>query len=144
MTRLHLVRHGRATAGWDVDPDPGIDELGRLQAAAAAERLAPLGPLPILSSPLRRCRETAEPLAQAWGRAVAIEPRVTEIPSPEGVPMDERVAWLRAAMQGTWAELGARYTDFRAEVIAPAVAADNGALCDTRGNHGGNRHQIDG
>lgn len=128
MTRLHLVRHGRATAGWDVDPDPGIDELGRSQAAAAAERLAPLGPMPILSSPLRRCRETAQPLADAWGRSVAIEPRVTEIPSPDGVPMDERVVWLRAAMQGTWAELGARYTDFRDEVIAALRSTDVDAV----------------
>ncbi|MEY4230069.1 MAG: hypothetical protein RLZZ362_918, partial [Actinomycetota bacterium] len=45
MTRLYLVRHGRATAGWDVDPDPGIDELGRSQAAAVADRLAALGPM---------------------------------------------------------------------------------------------------
>jgi len=118
MTRLYLVRHGRATAGWDVDPDPGIDELGRSQAVAVADRLAGLGPMPVISSPLRRCRETSEPLAAAWQRPVSIEPRVTEIPSPEGIPMDERVAWLRAAMQGTWADLGLRYTAFRDEITA--------------------------
>ena len=29
MARVHLVRHGRAAAGWDVDPDPGLDAVGR-------------------------------------------------------------------------------------------------------------------
>ena len=28
MARLYLVRHGRATGGWDVDPDPGLDDVG--------------------------------------------------------------------------------------------------------------------
>ena len=36
MTRLYLVRHGRAAAGWDTDPDPGLDEIGRGQAQAVA------------------------------------------------------------------------------------------------------------
>ncbi len=27
MPRLYLVRHGRATGGWDDDVDPGIDTL---------------------------------------------------------------------------------------------------------------------
>ncbi|MEX0846767.1 MAG: histidine phosphatase family protein [Ilumatobacteraceae bacterium] len=124
MTRLYLVRHGRATGGWDVDPDPGLDELGRAQAAAVAERLAPLGPMPVQSSPLRRCRETSAPLAEAWGRPVSIEPRVAEIPSPEGIAMDRRVDWLRAAMDGTWADLGVRYTTFRDAVAAAVRSPD--------------------
>ena len=117
MTRLHLVRHGRAAAGWDTDPDPGLDDLGRSQAAEAAATLAALAPCALVSSPLRRCQETAAPLAERWASAVTIEPRVAEIPSPEGVPMGERVDWLRAAMQGTWADLGSRYTTFRDGIV---------------------------
>jgi len=118
VTLLHLVRHGRASAGWDVDPDPGLDELGVAQAEATAAVLAGLGPRPIVSSPLRRCRETAARLAALWNEApVLIEPAATEIPSPEGIPMGERVPWLRAAMAGTWAELGPRYVSFRDGVI---------------------------
>ncbi len=117
MIRVHLVRHGRATAGWDVDPDPGLDELGLRQAAAAATTLSAGSPAALVSSPLRRCRETAAPLAELWGAPVAIEPRVAEIPSPEGIPMGERVDWLRAAMRGTWAELGPRYTTFRDDIV---------------------------
>jgi len=64
VTRLYVVRHGRATAGWNIDPDPALDDVGRQQAVVAAERLAPEGPLAIVSSPMRRCRQTAEPLAR--------------------------------------------------------------------------------
>jgi broad specificity phosphatase PhoE len=121
VTRIHLVRHGRAAAGWDDDPDPGLDDLGRAQARAMTERLAPLGPLALVTSPLRRTRETAAPLAAAWGCTPLLVPAVAEIPSPDGVAMGERVAWLRAAMAGTWSGLGPRYTAFRDGVVA-AVA----------------------
>lgn len=118
VVRLYLVRHGRAAAGWDDDPDPPLDDVGRRQADELASQLAPLGPLPMLVSPLRRCRETAVPLASAWGIDPVVEPAVAEIPSPPGVPMGERVAWLRQAMAGTWAELDPRYRSFRDGVVA--------------------------
>lgn len=122
MTRVHLVRHGRAAAGWDTDPDPGLDELGREQALAVARRLAPLGPLAVVTSPLLRCQQTAFPLAAAWAADVRVERDVAEIPSPEGVPMAERVDWLRRSMSGTWADLGPTYTAFRDGVVAAIVA----------------------
>ena len=65
MTRIYMVRHGRAAAGWNVDPDPGLDELGRQQSLTVASRLSRLGPLAVLSSPLLRCQQTAFPLATA-------------------------------------------------------------------------------
>jgi len=113
MTRLYLVRHGRAAAGWNSDPDPGLDDVGRQQAAVMAAKLQPLGPMPVVSSPLLRCQQTAAALAGQWNVLPRIEPLVAEIPSPEGVPMAERVEWLRVAMAGTWAQLGPRYTAFR-------------------------------
>jgi broad specificity phosphatase PhoE len=118
MTRAYLVRHGRAAAGWSVDPDPPLDDLGVQQAVAVADRLAPLGPLPILTSPLLRCRQTSRPLAEQWRIEPRVEDLVAEIPSPDGVEMADRVDWLRTAMAGTWAELGSRYTDFRDGVVA--------------------------
>ena len=123
MTIVRLVRHGRATAGWNVDPDPGLDELGARQAVSVGERLAGLAPCAIVSSPLRRCRETAAPLATTWNVAVGVEPRVAEIPSPDGVAMADRVEWLRDAMRGTWSALGPRYTAYRDHVVAAVVAA---------------------
>ena len=121
---MHLVRHGRASAGWNTDPDPGVDDLGRSQAQAVAERLHPLGPLPILSSPLRRCQETAVPLAQAWGVVPVVDAAVAEIPSPDGVPIADRVEWLRTAMSGSWADLGPRYVEFRNGVAARLARLD--------------------
>lgn len=100
-----MVRHGKAAAGFSGHPDPGLDDLGRAQAQAAAEVLAPLGPLAVYSSPLARARETAEPLAKLWNARVHIEPRVAEIPSPTD-DLEERAAWLREAMQGNWSDLG--------------------------------------
>jgi broad specificity phosphatase PhoE len=122
VPRLYLVRHGRAAAGWDTDPDPPIDDVGRAQAEAMAERLAPLGPLALVTSPLLRCRMTAEPLAARWSVSPVVVPEVAEIPSPEGVPMGMRVPWLREAMGGTWAALGPRYTTFRDQVVATLAA----------------------
>jgi broad specificity phosphatase PhoE len=125
MVLVHLVRHGRAVTGWDRDPDPGLDELGAAQAQAVADRLAPLGavrPPAIVTSPLRRCQETAEPLARRWGVTPVVEAAVGEIPSPEGVPMEDRVEWLREVMGGTWSELGDRYTTFRDSVVAFVAA----------------------
>jgi broad specificity phosphatase PhoE len=126
VTRLYLVRHGRAAAGWDVDVDPGLDALGAHQARAVCEGLAPLGPLRIVTSPLRRCRETAQVLAARWDVMPMVEAGVGEIPSPEGIPMSGRVAWLRAAMQGSWTELGDRYVTYRDSVVSTlrALAAD--------------------
>lgn len=122
MTRVHLVRHGRAAAGWDTDRDPALDALGTHQAQTVVERLAALGPLALVSSPLRRCRETAAPLALRWSAEVVIDHRVAEIPSPDGVAMADRVEWLRQAMAGTWSALGERYVEYRDNVVA-AIAA---------------------
>lgn len=145
MPRIYLVRHGRAAAGWDSDPDPGLDELGRHQAERMADQLAPLGPLQLLSSPLRRCQETAAVLGARWNLTATIEPLVAEIPSPEGVPMGARTEWLRAAMAGTWSALGPRYTAFRdgvaeclaglseSAVIASHFVAINAAIAAASG-----------
>ncbi|CAB4873228.1 unannotated protein [freshwater metagenome] len=118
MPRLYLVRHGRAAAGWNVDPDPGLDDLGRQQAERMADALQPLGPLALVSSPLLRCQQTAAVLGLRWGVDATIASDVAEIPSPIGVAVADRVEWLREAMRGTWAELGPRYTEFRDGVAA--------------------------
>lgn len=120
MTRIYMVRHGRAAAGWNVDPDPGLDELGRSQSLAVASRLSKLGPLPVVSSPLLRCQQTAFPLATAWSTGVVIEKNVGEIPSPQGYALENRVEWLREVMAGTWADVAQKsgdiYRQYRSEV----------------------------
>ncbi|MEZ5559448.1 MAG: histidine phosphatase family protein [Pseudomonadales bacterium] len=112
MPKIYLVRHGKAAAGFDGHHDPGLDALGRAQAEATARELEPIGPLAILSSPLARARETAEPLAERWQVDIAIEPRVAEIPSPTE-DLQERARWLRQAMAGRWSDLGAELMAWR-------------------------------
>ena len=113
-----MVRHGRAAAGWDADVDPGLDEVGREQASATATRLAQLPHMALVSSPMKRCRETASFLSALRGHVpITFEPLVTEIPSPDGHALGERIEWLRAAMAGTWGELGGVYADFRDDVV---------------------------
>ncbi|MGB0314407.1 MAG: histidine phosphatase family protein [Parvibaculales bacterium] len=103
MTRIYMIRHGKAAAGWDGDADPGLNELGRAQAEAVAKKVQALvaTPVPIYSSPLKRCQETAAPLAAAWGVTPQIEAGVGEIPPPLE-DLTERTDWLRRVMAGTW------------------------------------------
>ena len=127
---LLLVRHGEAVAGWGDDPDPGLSDAGRAQAEAVAERLAPLGPLPIVASPLRRTRETAAPLAARWGVEPRIDPAVGEIRSTTD-DLGERAAWLRSAMAGTWTELGGDYPAWRRSVVDALLALDRDTVVFT-------------
>jgi broad specificity phosphatase PhoE len=115
MARLHLVRHAQADAGWGDDSDPGLSRVGRTQAEAMAEALGPRGPLPMLTSPLRRARQTAEALERRWKTLAIVEPGVGEVPSPSD-DLAERQAWLRTALASSWSELGPRYTSWRTMV----------------------------
>ena len=127
-TVIRLVRHGRAAAGWDVDVDPDLDDLGRQQAAVVAPGLAAIPGLSIVSSPLRRCRSTAQACAEIADIEVQVEPLVAEIPSPDGVAMGDRVVWLREAMQGTWAQLGSRYVAYRDGVVDTVRSYPDGTV----------------
>ncbi|MEC8059229.1 MAG: histidine phosphatase family protein [Pseudomonadota bacterium] len=124
MAHIHLVRHGKAAAGFGSHKDPGLDDLGRQQAEAVAAMLdARHGTQrPILfSSPLARAVETAEPLAARWQCEVAIEDRVAEIPSPTD-DLAERAQWLQRAMQGSWSELAQASQNWRQALVDALLA----------------------
>jgi broad specificity phosphatase PhoE len=105
MPTLYLVRHAKPAAGWGEDLDPGLDSTGHAQAQATSNLLANrTSALAILTSPMKRCRETALPLAQAWNSAASVFPAVAEIPAPP-LGLAERRDWLVKAMAGTWREL---------------------------------------
>lgn len=73
---LLLIRHGlndwvgQRLAGWT--PGVHLNDEGRAQAAALAERLAVVPLAAIYSSPLERTLETAQPLAKARGLTVQV------------------------------------------------------------------------
>lgn len=107
MPRLLLVRHAKPAASWGEDPDPGLDSLGATQAVDAAKRIAALRrDLPIRSSPLRRCRETAAALEARCDRSAEIFDSAGEIPAPP-LELAARHRWLIGAMRGSWQELQA-------------------------------------
>ncbi len=77
MTTAVLVRHGRTAAnlaGVLAGRAPGVllDDVGRQQAAAAAAQLAAVPLRAVVTSPLERCRQTAEQIAAVAQHAVAI------------------------------------------------------------------------
>jgi broad specificity phosphatase PhoE len=121
VVRLYLVRHGKAAASFAEAHDPGLDPAGVAQAEAMAERLAPLGPLPIITSPLKRTRETAAPLEQRWRFTARIEPAVSEIPAPMADPA-ARGAWIRDVMTSRWAEQPAELRAWRRGVVDALLA----------------------
>lgn len=125
---VRLVRHGRAAAGWNVDPDPDLDDVGRAQAASVAAELAPMGIASIVSSPLLRCRATAAAFADVSGLSVDLRTEVAEIPSPPGVAMNDRGEWLRGALQGTWQQLGGEYVAYRDAVVGFVADATPGTV----------------
>lgn len=131
MARVLMVRHGRAAAGWNVDPDPGLDELGRSQALAVATELVPRGRMDVVTSPLLRCQQTAFPTATAWGVEARIDPRLGEIPSPDGYTLENRVEWLREAMAGTWGQVAARSGEHYGEYRDTVALAVSGLRTDT-------------
>jgi len=116
VAKIYVVRHGKAAAGFGSHADPGLDELGRKQAQAAADMLAPLGPMAIASSPLARAQETAIPLAQHWQADVRLEPRMAEIPSPT-TDLTERAQWLSGVMAGSWADQSDALHQWRGSLV---------------------------
>ena len=115
--KLYLVRHGRPDANFGAAHDPGLDATGRAQAEAIAHELAPLGPLPVVSSPLRRTRETAHPLESRWHVQARVDERVGEIPSPT-LDLQARGRWVREILRQRWLELPETYQTWRNTVVA--------------------------
>jgi probable phosphomutase (TIGR03848 family) len=110
-----LVRHGLTATTGEVltGRTPGIplDDRGRAQAAALASRLAPVPLDAIITSPLDRCRETAEAIAAARDGGPA---KVTE---------DDRVA---ECMYGDWT--GRPLKELAKDPLWPVVQAHASAV----------------
>jgi probable phosphomutase (TIGR03848 family) len=83
MTTVVLLRHGRTTAnaggvlaGWT--PGVQLDDAGRAQVQAVGERLAKVPLAAIVSSPLERCRQTADAIAAGRELSVQTDDRLGE------------------------------------------------------------------
>jgi broad specificity phosphatase PhoE len=139
MSRVYMIRHGKPAATWGAqlaEIDPGLDVDGRNQAKKAADALMALAPehrpTAVVSSPLRRCKETARPFAEMLGIELVVEPAVAEVPTPHGMADSERGAWLRRAFATDWSKIEGEI-DYRLwrDRVAEAVARNAGAAVFT-------------
>jgi glucosyl-3-phosphoglycerate phosphatase len=133
IRRLVLLRHGQteynANSRMQGQLDTDLSDLGREQAAAAAEVLAKRQPLVIVSSDLRRALDTATALGERSGVPVAIDTRLRETHlgdwqgmthlEVDDVAPGARLAWRDDAR---WAPHGGESRVDVAERSAPLVA----------------------
>lgn len=79
---MYLVRHGRtslnASGAFRGRLDPPLDEIGMAEAEALAGRFDGRGVTAVVSSPLLRARQTAEPIAAVSGVTVEIDDRFVD------------------------------------------------------------------
>ena len=94
-TELFIIRHGDAIPGEDeiipsgIYDDLPLSRLGREQAQGLAERLSKTHFDALYSSPLRRCLETAAPLAERSGMTPVIVQDLKEIRLGDIRPLPE-------------------------------------------------------
>lgn len=161
--KLYLVRHGQSTGniGGTLmgQSDHRLTALGEDQARAAAERLAPFGPMPVYSSDLARARMTAEHIVRALRAAgsdgaqpdIVPDARLREISlgDYEGRPWQEFEAdtELTAAFAGdpygtalpngeSLRDLEARVHAAVVDILAPFGVDDSGNRCASAVSHG--------
>ena len=119
MATVLLVRHGRTPAntagvlaGWT--PGVQLDDVGREQVAALAQRLAPLPIVAAVSSPLERCQQTAT--------AILGEPALDDRPRPALITDDA----LGECRYGDWT--GRKIIDLATEPLWRSVQAHPSAV----------------
>jgi len=112
MPRLYLVRHALPKPHGPDDRDPPLDPKGRKQAEILLRSFEPAQPLPVYSSPLMRCRQTAAPLASQWECVPKILEAVREVPAPdrEGAA---RGVFLKTLLEERWPAVLAREGEIR-------------------------------
>jgi broad specificity phosphatase PhoE len=121
---LIIARHGRTEANASGQllgrRDPGLDEIGVAQAAAIGHALQSVDR--VVSSPLRRCRETAF----AIGLPVEIDDRLIELDygELEGTPVADVPAatWAAWRADTAWRPADGESLDDLAGRVWPALA----------------------
>ena len=94
---IYLIRHGEAESSWDQDSDPGLSKKGKRQSLELTTSLKNYileEKFTIISSPLRRALETAQPMLESNNLTFSINKIFSEIPSP-GIELSDRKEWLR-------------------------------------------------
>ena len=137
-TVVHLLRHGEVhnPGGVLYGRLPGfrLSTTGEAMAAAAAEWFAGRDVTHLVSSPLERARQTAQPLADATGLDVTLDDRLIEAGNAfEGMAVAGGAGVFRAP--GNWWKLrnpfrpswGEPYVEIAARMLAAVEAARDAA-----------------
>jgi broad specificity phosphatase PhoE len=80
-TRVYLLRHAESSnpaVFHGAESDVGLSDTGRRQAEVIARYFAQRRPDVVISSAMRRARDTALPIAAACGRTLLVEPDLHE------------------------------------------------------------------
>lgn len=136
-TRVHLLRHGEV-----FNPEkilygrlPGflLSELGHRMAAMAAEALAGHDIVHLVSSPLERAQQTAQPLVEQTGLGLTLDDRVIEasnlfegraVAGGQGLLRLQHLPLARNPFRPSWGE---PYTEIRDRMIPAILAARDAA-----------------
>ena len=141
MTTVHLVRHGEV-----LNPDGilygrldgfPLSDRGHTMAGRVAEALAGRDVTHLLSSPLERTRQTAEPLARRLGLDVQVEPRIIEAASRlEGLRLAgaQRVLRTPVAWRHLWNPVRPSWGEAYQDVVARVLSAVDDARDAARGH----------
>ena len=109
-TTFVVVRHGETTWGADARfagrEDVPLTDRGRRQARAVADRIRRLAPSIVLTSPLLRCRDTADAIAGPEQVPVVIDDRLQD-----GL-LGEWTGYRAAEIQQRWPE---QFTAWRSD-----------------------------
>ena len=136
-TRVHLLRHGEV-----FNPEkilygrlPGflLSELGHRMATMAAEALVEHDIVHVVSSPLERAQQTAQPLVEHTGLELVIDDRVVEaanhfegraVAGGQGLLRLRHLPLVRNPFRPSWGE---PYTEIRDRMIPAILAARDAA-----------------
>lgn len=132
MTTLFLIRHGlTAVTGktlYGRTPGVRLDDRGRAQAEALADRLAPVRLTAVYSSPLDRCVETMGPLASRQRLDVVVREGLIEM--DVGAWTGRSLAQVRRAR--VWKDVIHRPSQFRFPDGESFVDAQSRALTEVQ------------
>ncbi len=127
--QIHLIRHAEAAQRWTEASDPALSDAGAAQARVLADAWREVPPLAVRSSPLRRARETAAPLAAHWQREIVVDEAFREVPGP--ADFAARPAWLEHLMVAHWRELDGAVITWRDRLWQALQALPEGTVVFT-------------
>jgi broad specificity phosphatase PhoE len=144
-TIVHMLRHGEVENPKGILygrlPGYSLSALGRKMADAVAESLAKRDVTHLMASPLERAQETAQPIANRFGLAIATDDRLIEggnffegrrFGVGDGALRHPRNWWvLRNPFRPSWGEPYATVAQRMAAALAAAreAAAGHEAVC---------------